>query len=101
MSGCWGYTDSMGREYAIIGTSEGTSILNVTFPQAPEELFFIAGGTSIWREAKVWNNHAFISTEAANEGMMIIDLNNLPTSIDTISYKGDSIHPFKTAHTIF
>ncbi|MFI5172738.1 MAG: choice-of-anchor B family protein [Chitinophagales bacterium] len=101
MSGCWGYTDSTGNEYAIIGTSEGTSILDVTIPAVPEELFFIDGETNIWREAKVWNNHAYISTEAAGSGMLIIDLNNLPLSIDTITFKGDSIHPFNTAHTIF
>ncbi len=101
MSGCWGYTDSSGREYAIIGTSHGTSILNVTIPEAPEELFFIEGGISTWREAKVWNNHAYISTEAWGEGMLIIDLINLPISIDTVTYKGNAAHPYNTAHTIF
>ncbi len=101
MSGCWGYTDGTGKEYAIIGTSLGTSIVNITTPEAPEELFFIPGAESIWREAKVWNNHAYISTEAADEGMLIIDLTNLPLSIDTAYFKGNILHPFTAAHTIF
>ena len=101
MSGCWGYTDATGKEYAIIGTSMGTSIVNITTPESPEELFFIPGSESIWREAKVWNNHAYISTEAYEEGLLIIDLNNLPLSIDTFYFKGDDLHPFTTAHTLF
>ena len=55
MSGCWGYTDDTGNEYAIIGTSMGTSIVDITTPEVPEELFFVPGVESIWREAKVWN----------------------------------------------
>ncbi len=101
MSGCWGYTDDTGKEYAIIGTSLGTSIVNITTPEAPEELFFIPGVESIWREAKVWNHHAYISTEGADEGMLIIDLTDLPTSIDTFYFKGDATHPFTTAHTLY
>ena len=101
MSGCWGYTDDTGNEYAIIGTSMGTSIVDITTPEVPEELFFVPGVESIWREAKVWNHHAYISTEGADEGMLIIDLNDLPLSIDTFYFKGDDTHPFSTAHTLF
>ncbi len=101
MSGCWGYTDDAGNEYAIIGTSMGTSIVNITTPEAPVELFFIPGVESIWREAKVWNQHAYISTEGADEGMLIIDLSELPLSIDTFYFKGTDAHPFTTAHTLF
>lgn len=33
----WGYVDEMGNEYAIVGTTEGTSVVNVTNPSAPFE----------------------------------------------------------------
>ena len=35
----WGYVDEMGNEYALVGTSKGTSIVNVTDPTNPVEVF--------------------------------------------------------------
>ena len=38
----WGWTDPAdGREIAIMGTSDGTSFVDVTNPRAPEVLGFI------------------------------------------------------------
>ena len=31
----WGYVDELGNEYALVGTSKGTSIVNVTVPTNP------------------------------------------------------------------
>lgn len=100
MSGCWGYTAADGSEYALVGTSYGTSIVDVTNPFEPEELFFVGGAQSAWREVKTWNNHAYVTTEGGG-GLMIIDLNNLPDAIDTISFVGTDDHPFSRAHTLF
>lgn len=38
----WGYVDEMGNEYALVGTSKGTSIVNVTDPTNPVEVFWSA-----------------------------------------------------------
>ncbi len=100
LSGCWGYTSDDGAEYALIATIHGTSIVEITTPTSPEELFFVPGAASTWREIKTWNNHAYVCTEGGG-GLMIIDLSNLPAAIDTISFKGDVDHPFNTAHTLF
>ena len=51
-SACWSYVHSDGREYAVIGTSGGTAIYNVTNPAAAYRTGFIAGPPSIWREMK-------------------------------------------------
>jgi len=37
----WGDVDETGKEYAIVGTTEGTSILDVSDPTSPIEIFWI------------------------------------------------------------
>jgi choice-of-anchor B domain-containing protein len=73
----WGWADGNGNEYAIVGLSKGVSVVDVTDPTNPTEVFFQPGAQNIWREVKVWNNHAYITTEA-REGLLIIDLSTLP-----------------------
>jgi choice-of-anchor B domain-containing protein len=96
-SNLWGYTDNDGKEYAIVGVYDGTSIVDLSNPESPEELFFVPGPEGIWREMKTWNNYAYITNETGN-GLQIIDLNNLPISVNDTFYTGDSL---ETAHTIF
>lgn len=100
LSSLWGYTDDAGNEYALVGTELGTSIVDLTNPALPVELFFVPGKESTWREIKTWNHHAYITTEGGG-GVLIIDLTYLPTAIDTISFTGDLIHPIERAHTLF
>lgn len=76
-SDIWGWVDSEGNEYAIIGLNNGTSIIDVTNPANPVEVFFEPGINSIWRDIKTWNNHAYVTTEA-KQGLLIIDLSTLP-----------------------
>jgi len=52
-SNIWGYIDSLGNEYALIGHDAGTSIINITDPASPVEVTMIpgpTGPTTIWRE---------------------------------------------------
>jgi len=46
----WGYVDEVGNEYAVIGTTKGTSIVDVTDPVNPQEIFWLDGAQSIWRD---------------------------------------------------
>src|SRR5438067_533331 len=68
-SACWSYIHPDGREYAIVGTSGGTAIYNVTNPAAAYRVGFIAGPASIWREFKQHLNwpHAVTGRPAANQ----------------------------------
>mgnify|MGYP000103131603 CR=1 FL=1 len=95
----WGYSDNLGNEYALVGSTTGTSIVNVTNPNLPEALFFIPGDTSIWRDLKTYNNFAYVTNEESG-GLLIIDLNNLPNNIDFQYWKVDTLG-FETAHNIF
>jgi hypothetical protein len=45
-----------GIEYAIVGTTEGTSILSLEDPSNPIEVFWEPGSTSVWRELKTWGD---------------------------------------------
>ncbi|MEO6168544.1 MAG: hypothetical protein ABIO46_05300, partial [Chitinophagales bacterium] len=78
----WGYVDTSGSEYALVGIYEGLSIVNVSDPDNPEELFMIPTESSQWHEIKTWNKHAYVSNESGG-GVLIADLSNLP---DTVTY---------------
>ncbi|MBL7940932.1 MAG: choice-of-anchor B family protein [Flavobacteriales bacterium] len=85
----WGYTDEFGTEYALIGVNGnnggdpgGLSIVDLSDPADPVEIYFLPGPVSIWREIKVWNDHAYVTTEAENGGLTIVDLRPLPQSTD-------------------
>ncbi|MEY4111414.1 MAG: hypothetical protein RLZZ46_1770, partial [Bacteroidota bacterium] len=78
MSNIGGYVDSLGNEYALVGTSEGLSIVDVTNPAVPVEVAAIPGPNSIWREVKTWQKYAYVTTEGGAQGLQIVDLSNLP-----------------------
>ncbi len=81
-SDIWGYVDENGREYAIFGRRYGTTIYDVTNPDAPEELYVIPGGSSTWRDIKIYNDHAYVVDDQAGEGLLIINLENAPESFE-------------------
>ncbi|MCH8904461.1 MAG: hypothetical protein IIA45_11165, partial [Bacteroidetes bacterium] len=62
LSDIWGYEDG-GKEYALVGVNDGLSIVDVTNPATPTQLFFISGPTSTWRDIKTYNKHAYVVNE--------------------------------------
>ncbi len=89
LANIWGYVDTLGNEYALVGTSAGVSIVNVTNPLAPVEVFAVAGINSQWREIKTWGKYAYVTTEGCCNGIQIINLSNLPASVNSKYYTGD------------
>jgi choice-of-anchor B domain-containing protein len=86
-SDTWGHVDLNNRqEHAIIGLRNGVSVVDVTAPTAPIIIGSISGLSSTWRYIEVyqyfdtstlrWQAYAYVTTEA-NEGLTIIDLNDL------------------------
>ena len=98
----WGYTDENGNEYAIVGLMDGVSVCDVTDPANPTELAYFPGMNSIWRDIKVWDDFAYITTEA-NQGLQIIDLTPLPgsTTLTSTLYYGPSGNEWDAAHNIY
>ncbi|MFK8029668.1 MAG: choice-of-anchor B family protein [Gammaproteobacteria bacterium] len=76
----WGWTDaSSGKEYAIMGRSNGTSFVDISDPSSPVYLGNLPTHTSssTWRDIKVSKNHAYIVSEAGGHGMQVFDLRQL------------------------
>jgi choice-of-anchor B domain-containing protein len=98
----WGYVDELGNEYAIVGTSKGTSIVNITNGAQPQEVFWLAGSESIWRDPCVFDDYAYVTTEA-EDGLLIIDLSPLPQSVNLTYtfYTGPNSAPWQSAHTCY
>lgn len=100
LSDIWGYADEEGNEYALVGVHDGFSIVDVTDPSSPNEVFFGPGVSSIWRDIKTWGDYAYVSTEGGG-GIYIVDMTPLPGTItNTTSFTG-SVYPFTTVHNIY
>ena len=79
----WGWVDvTTDKEYALIGLNNGTAFVDIT---DTEDLKYLgklptATASSPWRDIKVYNDHAFIGSEADGHGMQIFDLTALRNS---------------------
>ncbi|MFT4600360.1 MAG: choice-of-anchor B domain-containing protein [Arenicella sp.] len=98
----WGYEDEAGNEYALVGTEDGVSVVDVTDPGNLEEVSWIPGLNSIWRDIKVYGDYAYATTEA-DEGLTIIDLSPLPSStiLSSSIYNGPTGSEWFSAHNIY
>ena len=90
----WGYADGP-NEYALVGTVTGFSVVDITNPSNPEELFFIPGSSSTWRDVKNWGKYAYVTTEAS-DGLLIVDLSD--QTGETYVYTEEF---FTTSHNIY
>lgn len=89
-----GYAQN-GREYALLGGSKGMIVVDVTDPDNPVNIVQIpapegpSNGGSLWKEIKVYQHFAYLTTEAGG-GLQIINLSNLPgPNLPYHAYKGD------------
>ncbi|MFI7573985.1 choice-of-anchor B family protein [Micromonospora sp. NPDC049497] len=77
----WGWTDSTtGREYALVGRRNGTSFVDVSNPTAPVYLGNLPAyqnRTAVWRDIKVYRNHAYVVADVTGHGMQVFDLTRL------------------------
>jgi choice-of-anchor B domain-containing protein len=103
----WGHIDlNNKKEYAIIGLRNGVAVVDVTTPTSPEVIGSISGLSSSWRDIKVyqyfdtstlrWQAYAYSTTEA-DEGLTIIDLNDLENGISLVRRQSTD----STAHNIY
>ncbi len=102
---CWGWTDPIsGNEYALMGSNKTLTFINITNPIAPVILGFLDTQTvsSSWRDVKVFNNFAFIVSEASNHGMQVFDLKRLRNLENIpVTFSNDALYSgFGNAHNI-
>lgn len=98
----WGYVDEMGNEYALVGGTEGTSVVDLSDPTNPIEIFYEPGMNSTWRDLKTVGDYAYVTTEAQN-GLLIIDLSPLPasTTLPVTYYNGPLGSEWSSAHNLY
>ena len=101
----WGWADSIGNEFALVGLRNGVSCVNVTNPSTPFEEFYIADIYSVWRDIKTYGNYAYVTTES-DAGLLIIDLTDMTGA--TFWHVTDFINPttgttlhWEAAHDLF
>lgn len=101
LSDVWGYVDEAGNEYALVGVYNGFSVVDVTDPANPEEVYFVSGAQSIWRDIKTWGDYAYVSNESFG-GVLIVDLSPLPDGeITTTTNFTGNIYNFDRAHNLY
>lgn len=97
----WGYVDETGIEYALVGTVNGFSVVDLSDNTNPVEVFYTGGLPTTWRDVKVWDDRAYITNEGG-DGLTIVDLRPLPQSaILPVHYYTGVDFPFQTAHNIY
>ena len=101
----WGWTDpTNGKEYALVGLDNGTAFIDISDPVNVVYLGKLPTHTSpsIWRDIKVYNNYAFIVSEAGGHGMQVFDLTRLRNVANPPETFTEDAHynAFGSAHNI-
>jgi choice-of-anchor B domain-containing protein len=104
----WGFVDlNTNREYAFMGLQLGVAIVDVTDPQAPEQVAFATGSATTWRDieiyqlydpaAKRWRAYAYATADAVSDYLMLLDLSDLPNGVEKVDFTSD----FTAAHNTY
>lgn len=101
----WGWTDPQtGKEYVLIGTDANSSFVDISDPVNPIYLGSLPTATVVsnWRDIKVYQNHAFIVSEAPGHGMQVFDLTRLRNVTNPPEvFTADALYTgFGSAHNI-
>lgn len=95
----WGYSDCYGNEYAILGSPLYIHFIALDQGPAPVEVDHFAGfSTTIWRDMKTYQDHAYAVSDNNNDGLMVFDLSQLP---DTVIRTNFTQEFFSRSHNIF
>ncbi len=101
----WGWTDPLdGKEYVLMGLENGTAFIDISDPVNPLYLGKLPTHTSAttWRDVKVYNDYAFVVSEASNHGMQVFDLTRLRNVANPPATFTEDAHfgGFGSAHNI-
>lgn len=97
----WGFVQA-DREYAVIGSTLGAHIYDVTDPDTASELFLVEGKFTgpfvVHRDYHEYNGYIYAVCDEGPSSLQIIDIKNLPTSVDVVY---DSNEHITRAHNVF
>ena len=90
------------KEFAVIGSTDGTHIFDVTDPASSSQVAYIPGaaqGTAIvHRDYHDFDGYLYIVCDEGSSTLQIVDISDLPNSFNIV-YDSDSL--IKRAHNIF
>lgn len=96
----WGYVDSNGTEYALVGWQRGFSVISLADPSNPLRVYSDTSASSLWRDLKTWAGYAYVVNEQSG-GLEIYDLRSLPDSVTKVgNFTGDTFS-LQTAHNLW
>lgn len=101
----WGWTDPVTQiEYALVGLDNGTAFVDLSVPDHPVVIGHLPtqSSPSLWRDMKVYADHAFIVSEAADHGMQVFDLTRLRNvASPPAAFTADAVYDgFGRAHNV-
>ncbi len=102
----WGWFDAQtGKEYALMGLSNGTAFVDVTDPDDPVFLGRLPTQTDegLVRDIKVYQDHAYIVAghDIGAHGMQVFDLTRLRGLVAPQTFSADVVYgDFEDAHNL-
>ncbi|MDT8305364.1 MAG: choice-of-anchor B family protein [Anaerolineae bacterium] len=101
----WGWSDpETGNDYVLFGVDDGLAFVDITEPSVPVYLGKLPTRTysNLWHDVKVYDDHAFVVSEASGHGMQIFDLRQLRDVTDPPVTFEETAHydAFGRAHNI-
>ena len=104
-SSIWGWTDPLtGKEYALMGRSNGTAFVDISNPASPIYVGNLpsATGSSSWRELKAYDTFAYIISDSNGQhGMQVFDLTQLRNVVTPpVTFTAPRYTLFGSAHDI-
>jgi len=89
-----------GREYGVIGSTQGTHIFDVTDPVNSTEVAFIPGAATgvIHRDYKDYQGYLYMVADEGPSTLQIVDMNQLPNAAPVV-YDSDAL--IQRSHNIF
>lgn len=104
LSDLWGWTDpDTGREYALVGRTNGTAFVDITNPSSPVYLGVLPSNASGTRDIKVYENFVFVTGgNAGDHGMLIMDLTRLRNLTGVpVTFEPDTVYTeISSAHNL-
>ena len=88
-----------GREYGIMCTSSGTAFFDVTVPSNPQQVGYISGPGSLWRDVKVYEQFAYIVSEGGS-GIQVVSMANIDNGQVTLTGVVNDVGTSNT-HNVF
>ncbi|MEL6907025.1 MAG: choice-of-anchor B family protein, partial [Planctomycetota bacterium] len=80
---CWGYVSPSGREYALVGVTTQSVVVEITDPANPTVVARMDGPGSLWRDIKVYQDHFYAVSEGGS-GIQVFDLSQVDSGVVTL-----------------